>query len=189
MVKAAASSHRSLYVPAVIIILIALIDQVTKLWAVSTLNPQDPVPVLGQFLQFTLVYNEGGAMGTNFGSTAYYLISSILILLFVLYYLYVNRHLNRVAIPLALIAGGAVGNIIDRVRLGRVVDFIDVDIFDVALFGYELNRWWTFNIADAAISVSIVYLIYSLIAHRGDHKEELPTVEEDQPPNGRTDSI
>ncbi len=134
-------------------------DQVTKWWALTYLTPGDSVEILGRFFMFTLVFNEGGAMGTNIGSSAYYMISSLLILLFVLYYMYTNRDNKLVTIPLALISGGAVGNIIDRARLGSVVDFLDVDFFDIDMFGFQLQRWWTFNIADAAISCAIVFLL------------------------------
>lgn len=110
-----------------------------------------------------LVFNEGGAMGTNFGSPLYYLVSSILILLILFYYIYTHREDRGLTIPLALICGGAVGNIIDRIRFGMVVDFLDVDFFDISLFGFQIERWWTFNIADAAISCSIVYLLARLL--------------------------
>lgn len=117
---------------------------------------------------FTLVYNEGGAMGTNLGSSMYYLISASLILLFVLYYIYANRTKLQLSIPLSFIAGGAIGNLIDRIAYGKVVDFIDVDFFDIDLFGYQLQRWWTFNIADSAISCSIVYLLYLILTKKLD---------------------
>ena len=175
--------YRRLLWPGIAAAGIVLIDQVTKLWAVSSLNPRSPISVIGDFLQFTLVYNEGGAMGTSFGSSTYYLISSLLILGFVIYYIIANRHLDRVTYPLAFIAGGAVGNIIDRIRLGQVVDFIDVDILDISLLGFDLRRWWTFNIADAAITVSIIFLIISLFLHRKDTDEKVPEVTEEHPPS------
>ena len=121
---------------------------------------------------FTLVYNEGGALGTSFGSSTYYLISSLLILTFVLYYVIINRRIASVAYPLSFIAGGAIGNIIDRLRLGRVIDFVDMDFFDINLFGYHLDRWWTFNVADAAISCSIVFLLVSVLLTRRRHSAD-----------------
>jgi signal peptidase II len=121
----------------------------------------------------TLVYNEGGALGTNFGSSTYYLVSSVLILVIVLYYLVINRQAATVALPLAFIAGGAIGNIIDRIRLGMVTDFVDVDFFDIDLFGYHLDRWWTFNVADAAISCSIVFLLLHILLSRIQAKSKL----------------
>lgn len=102
-------------------------------------------------------------MGSNFGSPAYYLATSILILLFILYYIYTHRTSLMLTLPLALIAGGAIGNIIDRLRFGKVVDFLDFDFFDINLFGYQIDRWWTFNIADAVISCSIIFLLVRLI--------------------------
>ena len=127
------------------------------------------VEVLGHFFMLTLVYNEGGALGTSFGSSIYYLVSSILILFFVAYYLFANLHYPHIAYPLAFTAGGAIGNIIDRIRLGKVIDFLDVDFFDVNLFGYHLDRWWTFNVADAAISCSILFLLVSIFVTRRRH--------------------
>lgn len=133
------------------------------------------VEVIGEFLMLTLIYNEGGALGTSFGPSFYYLATSSLILVFVLYYIFVNRSHKHMAYPLAFIAGGAMGNITDRIRIGKVIDWIDVDFFDVNLFGYQLERWWTFNIADAAISCSILYLLVSMFltkhsSHSGEDK-------------------
>ncbi len=137
-------------------------DQITKLWAVDALTNQPPVPVIGEFFRFTLVYNYGGAMGTSFGPSHYYLITALIILPLLFFYLYQSRHQKLVAIPLSFIAGGALGNVIDRLRIGKVVDFIDVDFFDLNLFGYQLDRWWTFNIADAAITCSIVFILVTM---------------------------
>lgn len=102
-------------------------------------------------------------MGTNFGSSTYYLVSGSLILIFLLWYIYTNRQNTLFSWPLSFIAGGAIGNLIDRIQSGQVVDFIDVDFFDIDIFGFQLQRWWTFNIADAAISCSIVFLIIVML--------------------------
>lgn len=117
-------------------------------------------------------------MGTNFGSSAAYLISSILILAFVLYYTFVNRNNPRLAYALSFITGGAIGNIIDRLRLGHVIDFLDVDFFNIDFLGYHLDRWWTFNLADAAITCSIIYLLAYILFFSRQRKvtteKELP---------------
>lgn len=159
---------RKLLAPLLVLVAVVAVDQVTKLWAIGALSGQPSVEVLGRFFMLTLVYNEGGAMGSNFGSPTYYLASSSLILLFILYYIYSHRENLYVTAPLALIAGGAAGNIIDRIRFGRVVDFLDFDFFDINLFGLQLERWWTFNIADAAISCSIVFLLVRVIFFHHD---------------------
>lgn len=166
----ATSYCRKLFWPATIILVTVVADQFAKLWAVSYLTDKPSAEVLGHFFMLTLVYNEGGALGTSFGSSTYYLISSLLILAFVLYYLIIHRENAAVAYPLSFIAGGAIGNVIDRLRLGKVIDFLDVDFFDINLFGYQLDRWWTFNVADAAISCSIVFLLADIIFIRRRQK-------------------
>lgn len=124
----------------------------------------------------TLIYNKGGALGTALGPSNYYLIISLILLPFIIYYAYRYRNRPSISWPLALIAAGAVGNIIDRIHYGQVVDFIDVDFFDIGFLG--ITRWWTFNIADAAISVAIVYLLIVTIFFP-QHAESAP---EPQPP-------
>lgn len=141
-------------------------DQTSKLWALTNLAEHTSRPVMGEFFMFSLVYNEGGAMGTRLGPSGYYLAMALLILPLVLFYIYRNREVRLISIPLALIAGGAIGNLIDRIRLGRVVDFIDVDFFDISIGGFHLYRWWTFNLADAAISCAIVFLVIHMFLNR-----------------------
>lgn len=111
---------------------------------------------------FSLVFNEGGAMGTALGPSVFYLVLTLLVMPFIFYYLWRSRYELAVAVPLALVCGGAIGNLTDRIRLGRVVDFIDVDVPDISLFGFQLTRFWTFNVADAAISCAIAYLFIRL---------------------------
>jgi signal peptidase II len=151
-----------------VVVAVVLFDQATKLWAVSSLPEHTPVRVLGEFLMFSLVYNEGGAMGTRFGPSVYYMVMAFVVLPVVLYYLYRNRRFPVISLPLAFIAGGAIGNLIDRIRLGQVIDFIDVDFFDISVGSFYLERWWTFNVADAAISCSIVFLIAHMFIKRRD---------------------
>lgn len=151
-----------------IVVAVVVLDQLTKAWAVSALTGQPSIRVLGDFFMFTLVYNLGGALGTKLGSPTYYLIVALIIFPFIVYYLWHYRRTPVLALPLAFIAGGAIGNIIDRVRIGKVVDFIDVDFFDINLFGFKLERWWTFNVADAAIFCAILFLLVYLTIHRPD---------------------
>lgn len=152
---------------------VIVFDQLTKFWAIDALTNQPPMPVLGEFFRFTLVYNYGGAMGTSFGPSHYYLITALIILPALFFYLYQTRHQRIVSVPLSFIAGGALGNVIDRLRIGKVVDFIDVDFFDLNLFGYQLDRWWTFNIADAAITCSIVFILVTMfLPQRWFHAEK-----------------
>jgi len=171
--------------PLVIIVSVAAVDQVTKILALRDLTNHESVRVLGSFFMLTLVHNVGGALGTRFGPSLYYLIASIFILLFVLYYIYANRFRPIIAYPLSFIAGGAVGNIIDRLFHGSVVDFLDFDFFNINIFGYQLDRWWTFNIADASISLSLAFLFIVVFFIKPESKDNhLPPVEQSSSPSG-----
>jgi signal peptidase II len=120
----------------------------------------------------TLVYNVGGALGTSFGSSNWYLVTSSLILIFVLYYLGANRRRYTISIPLAFIAGGAIGNLIDRIRLGRVIDFLDFDFINIDFLGFHIDRWWAFNIADAAITGGILFLLLVILVFTPQQKKD-----------------
>ncbi len=161
--KLAVNRLEGLLWPIIIVTGVVVIDQVTKYWAVTALTGRPPLRMIGDLLMLTLVYNKGGAMGSNLGSSSYYLVVSIVVLPFLLYYVYHHRREASLAWPLAFIAGGAIGNLIDRIRLGQVTDFIDVDFFDMNLFGFRLERWWTFNLADACISVAIIFLLLRVL--------------------------
>jgi signal peptidase II len=93
------------------------------------------------------------------------LISSFLILAIVIYSIITSRNDKMITCPLAAVAGGAIGNIIDRIRMGRVIDFLDLDFFNISLFGYEIDRWWTFNVADAAITAAVVLLLIYIVVN------------------------
>lgn len=113
-------------------------------------------------------------MGTALGSGTFYLISSLIILAAVFYLIITNKDNLWTKYSLTLIASGAIGNIIDRLRVGMVVDFLDVDIPDINLLGFHLERWWTFNIADSAISVGMVMLVLYIIFHSRKKQESAP---------------
>lgn len=149
----------------------------TKLWAVASLTGQPSLRVIGDFLMFSLVYNQGGAMGTQVGPSIYYLVMAIIVLPFVLYYVYRNLAHRAISWPLSFIAAGAIGNLIDRIRLGSVVDFVDVDFFNIDFLGFQMDRFWVFNVADASISCAIVFLIvYIFVCHRSLDPNDGPKI-------------
>lgn len=174
-------------------VVIALADQLTKLWILNLFSDESaPLNVLGEALRFTLIYNYGGALGTNFGSPMVYLIMGLLIFAGLIYYLWSARFIKWFALTLGLIAGGAIGNLTDRVRLGKVVDWIDVDIPDISLLGYDLARFWTFNIADSAITVALGFLVWKYLRGQIDYQQETEpnsaALQSDTPPDPTTPS-
>jgi signal peptidase II len=142
-----------------IFLTIVLIDVATKRFAVAALAPPYlPHDIIGDFLRFTLAFNPGGAMSLSLGPSSrwWFTLLSIATLL-VLAYVYRQTSPNdRVQIAsIALICGGAVGNLIDRLRSPRgVVDFIDL--------GIGTHRFWTFNIADMAVTLGTASLTWIL---------------------------
>ena len=139
---------------AVIVVVVAL-DVTSKAAAVYSLAPAyTPHEIIGNFVRFTLAYNPGAAFGFNLGSASRWIFSALTIVaLAVLASLYrATREgdYSRV-LALALVSAGATGNLIDRIRgAAGVVDFIDVGIGD--------HRFWTFNVADSAVTVGAFLL-------------------------------
>ncbi|MEP7218630.1 MAG: signal peptidase II [Bacteroidota bacterium] len=161
--------------------LIVLIDQAAKLairgfdlFGIHHAGMQmyESRQVLGEFFRLTYVENPGMAFGLNFGMPIILSLFSIAAAVFLVYLLKRTESdgMSGLRIALALILGGAVGNLIDRafygvifdyapLFYGKVVDFVDIDIPDIKLFGNELRRFYVFNIADAAVSIGVVLLL------------------------------
>jgi signal peptidase II len=144
-------------------ILIAIVasDVATKAVAVAALDqPLVPKRVVGEWLRFTLVYNPGAAFGLHVGDHSRWVFTALTIgALLILGRLYVTTPPGDRArvTSLALVCGGALGNLIDRIRGGQgVVDFLDVGIGDA--------RWPTFNVADMAVSIGAFLLAVVLWA-------------------------
>lgn len=135
------------------------LDLVTKWIAVRELAPSRiPRQVMGDFVQFTLVYNPGAAFGLHLGPYSRWIFMGLTaVALYVLGRLYVTARDGewQKVLAVALVCAGAVGNLVDRIRSPRgVVDFIDV--------GLGAARWPTFNVADMAISCGAVLLAWVL---------------------------
>ena len=129
---------------------IVLVDAFTKLLAVDRLVPVHmPHPVIGEWFRLTLVYNRGAAFGLHLGPYSRWLfVVFTVVALAVLWSLYrTSASAARLKVlALASVAGGAIGNVIDRLRWSRgVVDFLDVGVGEW--------RWPTFNISDIAVSI------------------------------------
>ena len=128
--------------------------------------------VMGDFLRLTYVENPGMAFGIDVGGKPLFALISIVASAAILFYLYkVRRERLGFRIALAMILGGAVGNLVDRVFYGvlfdhaplfygKVVDFIDVDFFNINLGFYHFHRWPVFNIADACVTVGVILVFF-----------------------------
>src|SRR6266516_3696925 len=115
-------------------------DFVSKLIAESFLARRLPLPIIGDTVQLRLVYNEGAAFGLHVGDNSRWIFMALAVV---------------ALLALALVCGGAVGNLIDRIRSAQgVVDFVDV--------GVGAWRWPTFNVADSAITIGAIALGLSL---------------------------
>jgi signal peptidase II len=130
---------------------VVVLDQVAKAWLVANVSPDEVVNVVGDWVRFVFNQNNGALFGLfRDNAVLFGLISLGVIGLIVAYHGRSGRSLY-LSIALGLLLGGAVGNLVDRLRLGYVVDFIDIGIGDW--------RFYTFNLADSAITCSIVLLI------------------------------
>lgn len=134
-------------------------DFVTKALAVEHLVPRHmPHRVLGDVVRFTLAYNPGAAFGMHLGPASRW-IFAVLSVIIVAVLLKATAELTRTsrlaAFGVPVIVGGAIGNLLDRIRLREgVVDFIDI--------GIGSTRFWTFNVADTAVTIGAVCLVIAL---------------------------
>lgn len=142
-----------------VVSLVVILDVVTKFLAVEHLVPQHtPHALLGDAVRLTLVYNPGAAFGLHLGPYSRWIFTVLTVgALVVLGRLYAATRPGDLprTVALALVCGGAIGNLIDRLRspLG-VVDFLDIGLGDM--------RWPTFNVADMAVSTGAFLLAYVL---------------------------
>ena len=144
----------SLAVYGVVACLVVVLDRVTKTLAEDALGGGAIQPFLPGVIDFRLVYNTGAAWGMLEGGRVLFLgIAAVAVVGMVLYLIFAHRHAVLQVLGLGMIAGGAVGNAIDRAASGRVVDFIHTLFID---FPY-------FNIADSAITVGVILFMVALL--------------------------
>ena len=156
-----------------IFLTIVLVDVATKRFAQSELSPPHvPHDIIGDFLRFTLAYNPGGAMSLSLGpsSRLWFSLLAIATLVILAYVYRQTSPDDRVQIAsIALICGGAVGNLLDRLRSARgVVDFIDI--------GIGTHRFWTFNIADVGVTIGTALLTWILCVRASGEERRSPAI-------------
>jgi len=143
--------------------MVAVADQLTKAWVAANFSPASssgvpgstggPTRILGDWVRIAVSHNDGGIFGL-LGSSALALgLASLVVIAAIVVYQARAGVLGHplLTVALGLLLGGAVGNLIDRLRLGYVIDWVDM--------GLGNTRWYTFNVADASISTAIVLLL------------------------------
>ena len=138
--------------PLCIISFVVLLDQITKFLARTRIHPMESIELL-PVLNLVNVRNQGAAFGmfSSLGNN-FFIIISFAAVLFMFWVIITAKEDYRV---FSLLAAGAIGNLIDRVTLGYVVDFIDVTVSG--------RHWPAFNVADSALSLGIVFLMFNLV--------------------------
>jgi signal peptidase II len=159
--------YRILWISLAIIIL----DHISKWIIRSFMLVHDSIPVIGNFFRITYVENSGIAFSISIGDNGFFTTFAIIASLAIAWYIFKMKDdpfLSRLA--LAIIFGGACGNLLDRIFRGKVVDFLDFEFFNIHIPafkllwfqfpGYELDRWPVFNVADMAITIGMLLLLF-----------------------------
>lgn len=143
-------------------LVVLIIDQIVKIIVDNVLAFNDLKPIIPNFFYLTKVYNDGAAWSLLSGSTVILIVIAIIALLFLLYYQKSFQSNKRNILAFALIYGGLVGNLLDRLVYGYVIDY-----FKLLLGSYNFP---VFNLADMAIVLGVVLIIYAVI--KGEDKNE-----------------
>jgi signal peptidase II len=153
--------NKKVLLPGVMAGLILLLDQITKVYVDSSMRLHESIPVIEGLFSITYIRNPGAAFGFLAGASplfrsVFFVTATVLAIVFGLHYLCKSKFEEpRLTFALTLILAGAAGNLIDRIRLGEVIDFLDVYIGSA--------HWPAFNVADSAISVGAVMLFAELL--------------------------
>lgn len=130
-------------------------DQLTKAWLVSFLAPGQRTEVVGSYVRLVHSQNTGALFGLFRDQAILFAFVSIGVVGMIIWFHGNAGRNTHLSIALGLLLGGALGNMTDRFRYGYVVDFVDLGVGDL--------RWYTFNVADAAISCAILLLLLSAV--------------------------
>jgi len=142
------SIERGEHMNYIIVIAVLILDQLSKILALKYLVPVGDIPIINNIFHLTYVENRGAAFGLFQNQKLFFVITTLLVLGFIWFYAHHNRLNKMMIVGLSLVAGGAIGNLIDRVRLGFVVDYFNAVIINFPVF----------NIADSAVVVGAVLI-------------------------------
>lgn len=147
-----------------VVLPVVALDQVAKALVMVAIEKYHTITVIPGFFNLVHIYNPGGAFGflasqgTVVRNVFFFSVSWLAILLVLYFFWRTPRGYRLLSSAFALILGGALGNMIDRIRLGKVVDFLDVYI--------GRHHWPAFNIADSAITIGMLIFVFHLLFRR-----------------------
>lgn len=145
-----------------ITIVILLLDQITKFIVASSMRVGDSFNVIPHFLNITSHRNNGAAWGILSGKMSFfYIITIIILVVLIIFYIKEAKQHLLMQVAISLLFAGALGNFIDRVLHGEVVDFVDTNIF-----GYNFP---IFNVADSSLTIGVLLIVIALLT---DMKKE-----------------
>ncbi len=134
-----------------VVIFVLSFDQITKFFIARNLSLNQSVPIIDGVFHLTLIHNRGAAFGMLKNQAPLFIFTSILAIALIYLSLKGNKHKKFYSLCLSLILAGALGNLIDRLFWGYVIDFLDFRI------------WPVFNVADSAITIAAVMLGWSIL--------------------------
>jgi signal peptidase II len=131
--------------------IVLIVDQLAKAWIVGNVAPGQVVNVIGDLVRLVFSKNNGALFGLFSSSAILFAMGSLIVLCLIVWYHARTPRNVLLSVALGLLLGGATSNLIDRLRIGYVVDFIDIGLGNL--------RFFTFNIGDSAISLAILLLL------------------------------
>lgn len=154
-------------------IIVVIIDQSSKLSVKYFFEYGKPHKIIGNFLRLTYIENPGMAFGIEFGGQMFFTVFALMATVIIFVYIVRARSEKLpLRLALALILGGAIGNLIDRFMYGKVIDFIDI--------GLKNNRWPIFNMADSAVTIGMVILITLVLFDRKTNRKEKADIQPEE---------
>ncbi|MFQ5636473.1 MAG: signal peptidase II [bacterium] len=146
-------------------LIVVILDQVSKFSVRYHYEVGISDPILGDYVRLTFIENPWMAFGIQVGDPKFFTIFATIATLVVFIYI-VRSRAEKISLrlALALILGGAIGNLIDRYLYGKVVDFVDI--------GIGSSRWPIFNLADSAVTVGMIILIAVVLFEKNNKQEE-----------------
>ena len=154
-----------------IVAAVVTFDQLTKLWILRSFSLYESLEIIPGFFSLTYLTNKGAAFGFLAGQTGawrhylFLILGAVALVVIVIAWSRLHHGHLLYSISLPLIGGGALGNLIDRVRVGSVVDFLDVSV--------GVHHWPAFNVADSAITIGVVlFFIANILEEKAKKRED-----------------